>query len=391
MAELGFNNIMSEQEIDTLFSAPTDVDPEVEDVSEKTDTEVEKNTEQDDITEDINPANLFEAEDPESVGSGEENEVKGKEKEDAVSSEEGSDTSPRLYSYLANAFAVDGIFPNLDEETIKKVDSAESFSNLIEEEINARLSEKQQRVSKALENGVEPGEIKRYENTLDFINSITEKALSAEDENGETLRRNLIFQDFINKGYPEEKAQKFTQRTIDAGTDVEDAKEALISNKDYFQEKYNDLLLEAQRKADEEKADRQRQFEKLKNSLLQDKQLLGDMEISNDLRKKTFDNIARPLYKDPDTGEYLTALQKYEKENKADFRKYTGLFFTLTKGFTDFDTFVKGKVKKEARKGLKELEQILNTTRRTPSGGLKMVGDDNDSESYFGKGTHLAL
>jgi hypothetical protein len=63
------------------------------------------------------------------------------------------------------------------------------------------------------------------------------------------------------------------------------------------------------------------------------------------------------------------------------------LIFTLTKGFTDFDSFIKGKVKKETKKGLRELEQVLNTTKRTPSGGLKLVGSNNDdSESYIGNG-----
>ena len=385
MAELGFNNILGEQEIDTLFSDPEETKQETEDTVEESTVETEEHDDTQDTTEDLNPDTLFEEEEtPESVGGGDKKE--GKEKGDAVSDED-SDTSPNLYSSIANALAVDGILSNLDDEVIKKANSAESFSDLIEAEVNARLDEKQQRVSKALENGVEPTEIRRYENTLNFINSITDKALSEEGEKGETLRRNLIFQDFVNKGYSEEKAQKFTQRTIDAGTDVEDAKEALQSNKEFFQKQYDSLLEEAEQKAEEDKASRQKQFDKLKTSLLQDKQLLGDMEISNDIRKKAFENIARPLYKDPETGEYLTALQKYELENPAEFRKYTGLIFTLTKGFTDFDSFIKGKVKKETKKGLRELEQVLNTTKRTPSGGLKLVGSNNDdSESYIGNG-----
>ena len=57
---------------------------------------------------------------------------------------------------------MDGIFPNLDDETVKKAVDAESFSDLIEAEINARFDEKQQRISKALENGVEPTDIRKY-------------------------------------------------------------------------------------------------------------------------------------------------------------------------------------------------------------------------------------
>jgi hypothetical protein len=96
--------------------------------------------------------------------------------------------------------------------------------------------------------------------------------------------------------------------------------------------------------------------------------------------------------KDPETGEYLTALQKYEMEHRADFLKYVGLFMTLTNGFKDFDSFTKGKVKKELKKGLRELEQTLSNSHRGPSGGLKMVTNaQNDPESYFGKGFKLDI
>jgi DNA repair ATPase RecN len=94
--------------------------------------------------------------------------------------------------------------------------------------------------------------------------------VAEESEKGEQLRRNLIYQDFLNKGYTPEKAQKFTERTIDAGTDVEDAREALQSNKEFFQEAYNNLLREAQEKADAIKEERRQQAEQLKNSLMKD-------------------------------------------------------------------------------------------------------------------------
>jgi hypothetical protein len=287
---------------------------------------------------------------------------------------------------------VDGIFPNLDEETINKADDAESFSALIDAEINARLDDVQQRISKALNNGVEPSDIRKYENTLNYISSITDAAIAEESEKGEQLRRNLIYQDFLNKGYSPEKAQKFTERTIDAGTDVEDAKEALQSNKEFFQGAYNQLLQEAQQKADEEKAERQKQADKLKTSILKDKQLLGDMELSDETRRKVYDNIAKPIYKDPETGEYLTALQKYEMENRSDFLKYAGLLYTITNGFKDFESFAKGKVKKEMKKGLRELERTLNNTQRTSNGSLRMVtGVHDDPESFIGKGMKLDL
>lgn len=395
MEALSFDNILGEQEIETLFTDPEDNDVQ-EEHKETEEEEVEtpgsddkKQKEKDNTTEDVDPEDLFEDKAPESVGSGKDNE--GKE---GTAPDNGADgTSPNnFYSSIANACAVDGIFPNLDDETIKKAVDAESFSNLIEAEINARFDEKQKRISQALENGVEPTDIKKYESTLNYINTITDAAIAEESEKGEQLRYNLIYQDFINKGMTPDKAKKFADRTVDAGTDVEDAKEALLSNKEFFTGAYNKMLQEAQQKADEDKAEREKNAKELEKSLMKDKQLFGDMEISNDIRKKAFDSVSKPVYKDPETGDYMTAIQKYESEHRADFLKYTGLIFAMTNGFKDFDSFAKGKVKKEVKKGLRELEQTLNNTRRNNDGSLRMVTNQKDDpNSFISKGMKLDL
>ena len=397
MEALSFDNILGENEIETLFIDPEDnevVDEptktEEEEVIDTPDSKDNKPKEKNKTTEVVDPETLFEEETPESVGSGKDKEGK----EDTVTDEGSDGTSPNdnFYSSIANALAVDGIFPNLDDETVKKAVDAETFSDLIEAEVNARFDEKQQRISKALENGVEPTDIKKYESTLDYINKITDAAIAEESEKGEQLRYNLIYQDFLNKGMSADKAKKYTDRTINAGTDVEDAKEALQSNKEYFSGEYNRLLQEAQQQADEDKAEKSKQAKQLQTSLLKDKNLFGDMEISNDVRKKAFETVSKPVYRDPETGDYLTALQKYEIEHRADFLKYTGLFFAMTNGFKDFDSFAKGKVKKEMRKGLRDLEKTLNNTSRSKDGNLKMITNQReDPDSFISKGMKLDL
>lgn len=396
MEALSFDNILGEQEIETLFTDPEDNEVpeeptknEEEEEVETSDSDPKKQKEKDNTTEDVDPEDLFEDKTPESVGSGKDNEGK----EGTAPDNDADGTSPNnFYSSIANACAVDGIFPNLDDETIKKAVDAESFSNLIEAEINARFDEKQKRISQALENGVEPNDIKKYESTLNYINTITDAAIAEESEKGEQLRYNLIYQDFINKGMTPDKAKKFADRTVDAGTDVEDAKEALLSNKEFFSNAYNKMLQDAQQKADEDKAEREKNAKELEKSLMKDKQLFGDMEISNDIRKKAFDSVSKPVYKDPETGDYMTAIQKYESEHRAEFLKYTGLIFAMTNGFKDFDSFAKGKVKKEVKKGLRELEQTLNNTRRNNDGSLRMVTNQKDDPSSFiSKGMKLDL
>ena len=391
MEVLGLDNIFGEQEIDNLFGESEE--PVVEETTTKPDPKGEEGNKHDETnttTEVVSPEDLFEDTDtqPESVGS----EKKEKETGDAAT-DEGSDTSPQnFYSSIANALAVDGIFPNLDEETVSKVKDAESLGAAIEAEVNARFDEKQQRISKALENGVEPNSIRQYEGTLNYLNSITDAQISDESEKGEELRQRIIYQDFINKGYKPAKAQEKTQRSIESGNDIADAKEALQDNKEFFQEEYDKLLDKAQKEAEAATAERQKQEAKLKKSILEDKNLMGDMELSADVRKKVYDNISRPIYKDPETGQYLTALQKYEAEHHEEFIKYVGLFMTLTDGFKDFKSFAKAEVKKEMKKGLRDLEQTLQNTRRSSDGSLNLVGSrKSDPESFLEGGFKLHL
>ena len=394
MEALGLDNIFGEAEIDNLFMDDTEETSteETVEVAKEEETPDGKEKHDDTTTTEVDPEDLFEEEEkkekPESVGSGKE--TKGKE---GSSTDTGGGTSPEnFYSSIANAMAEDGIFPNLDEEAISKVTDAESLHEAIEAEVQARFDDGQKRVLKALENGVRPDDIRNYETTLNNLASIKDEHLREESEKGEQLRYNLIFQDYLNQGMKPEKAEKFAKQSIDAGTDIEDAKEALQSNKEFFQKKYNSLLEDAQKKADEDKAERQRQADKLKDSIMKDKALMGDMEINQDVRKKIFENVFKPVYKDPDTGEYLTAIQKYETEHRSDFLKYVSLFFTMTNGFKDFDSLTKGKVKKEVRKGLSELEKTLNGTKRNSDGSLKMVTSvTDDPESFITKGFKLDI
>lgn len=395
MAELGLTNILNEDEINLFMDDDNDSTEETVEVSTEEDdsSDGEKKEKNTGSATEVDPDTLFEEEqkdEPESVGSGEQDN-EGKEKD---STSEGSDgTSPdNFYSSIATAMAEDGIFPNLDDETLSSIVDAESFSDAVEREITARLDEKQQRISKALDNGVPPSSIQMYENTLHKLSTIKDSDLSAETSQGENLRYQLITQAYLNKGFSSEKADKMARRSIDAGQDIEDAKEALEDNKDFFQSKYRELLADAEKAAERDKEKRKKESDELKTSLMKDKTLLGDMEISQELRRKTFDSISKPVYKDPSTGEYMTAIQRYEREHRSDFVKYVGLIFTLTNGFKDFDGFTKGKVKKEVSKGLKELERKLNTTQRNSSGALKMVNSrKEDPESFLSKGFKLDI
>lgn len=383
--ELSLDNILGAEEIENLFVEDDETQDTPPANGEPPKKEEEPSKDKEETTEVVDVDNLF-TDTPESVGSGKEN---TEEKEDTTP--KGDGTSPKnFYSSIAKALKEEGIFPDLDDEGLSKVKDPEDFRDLIDQQIKAGLDERQKRIDEALNAGVEPTEIRKYENTINFLDSIKEENISDEGDKGEKLRKDLIYQDFINRGYSKERATREVQKSFNAGTDIDDAKEALKSNIDFFRDKYDELVNDAKSEAEEEEKERKDQAEKLKSSILNDKDVFGDLSVDKSTRQKIYDNIAKPVYKDPETGEYFTAIQKYEMENRTDFLKNIGLLFTLTDGFKNLDGLVKGKVKKEVKKGLRELEHTLNNTARTSDGNLKFVsGVDEDPESFIGKGWDL--
>ena len=384
--ELSIDNILGAEEIDNLF-----VDEgESQEVTSDEDTsdnnkDNNKANKKEETTEVVDVDTLF-TKKPESVGSGKED-----IKED-TESDKGEGTPPKnnFYSSIAKALKEEGIFPDLDDETADRIKAPEDFADAIERQIQARFDERQKRIDAALNVGVEPSEIKSFENTLEYLNSLQDEALTDETDKGEKLRQQLIFQDFINRGYNKERAQREVQKSFNSGTDIEDAKEALASNKEFFQNKYDNLIKEAQEETEKETQSRKEQADKLKKSILEDAVVFGDIQIDKATRQKVLDNISKPVYKDPETGELLTAIQKYEMDNRTDFLKNIGLLFTLTNGFKELNGLVKGKVRREVKKGLRELEHTLNNTVRTSDGNLKFVsGVEDDPESFITKGWDL--
>lgn len=377
MEELSLDNILTGSEVENLFiDDDTSQEPAPDDTGkEKKDDKPDEGKEKE--TTEVNVDSLF-TDKPESVGSGD-----TEEKED-TDPDKGS-TSPKIYSSIAKAFAEEGIFPDLDEEAISKVETPEDLRELVEQQIKAGLDERQKRIDEALNVGVEPDTIRQYEGAINYLDSIKDDSIAAETDEGEKLRKQLIYQDFINRGYNKERASREVQKSLNGGTDVDDAREALKSNKEYFKSKYEEVIEDAKKEEEAEVAKRKEQAEKLRTSILTEKKVFGDIEVDKTTRQRIYDNIAKPIYKDPETGEMLTAIQRYEMEHRTEFLKNLGLIFTLTDGFKNLDGLVKGKVRKEVKRGFRELENTLNNTARTSDGNLNYASGV-DSESFIGKG-----
>lgn len=379
MEELSDNFILSGDEIDALDLFDSDETQKETPPENNDDKGGDKGKEKDKPTteEEVNPDDLF---NPESVGSEDNEDKKGKKEETPDSNKDGSSPNSSFYYSIASALVEDGVLPDLDEEFVKGIKSPEDLAEAIDKQVEARLDETQKRINAALNADIEPDEIRQYETVLGNLSKITEEAIKDETEKGENLRKQLIFQDLINRGFSKERAAREVKKSFDSGSDIEDAKDALESNRSYFQQQYDDLIKEGQEEAEKEKKRIKKEAQDLKKQMLEDKEIFEGVTMDKATRQKAYDNIAKPVYKTED-GDYLTAIQKYETENPVEFRKKLGVIFTLTNGFKDLDMLVKGKVKKEVKNSLRELEHTLRNTNR-PKGNPKFIENGDDSESY---------
>lgn len=377
--ELSIDNIITGEEVEDLFSSTSREEPE-----KQAETKDEKDTKEE--TTEVNADTLF-GDTPESVSS-EESEDDNNQEKGGAESEKDSGASPQssFYSSIATALRDEGILPDLDDEVLKKIKDPEDFAQAIEKQLQAKFEERQRRVDEALQAGVETPEVKRYENILGYLDTLEGDKLKDESEEGENIRKNLIYQDFINKGFSETRAKRETEKSFSAGTDVEDATEALNSNKEFFQSSYQKLIDEAKNEDKKLQEQVKKQSEDLKKSILSEDKVFGELQLDKSTRQRVLDNLTKPMFKD-ENGQYLTALQKAERDNRTSFLKNMGIVFTLTNGFKDLDGLVKGRVKKETRKSLKELEHVLSNTSRNSSGNLTYLtgtGGADDPESKIG-------
>lgn len=374
MEVLNEDNIISDLDIENLFIDSDSKEPEEDKAKSQDNKATESPKEDTKSTEDsfLNNNEDFDFEDSESVGS----------EDESQESTNSASTSKNFFSSLANSLKQEGILPDLSDEDLKNVKESKDISKLFDSYIASKMDEKQKRIDDALNLGVDASDIKKYENAISYIDSITDDKISNEGQEGENLRKQLIYQDFMNRGYTKERAIKEVQKSFNAGTDIEDAKDALTSNRDYYKEGYEDLIEEAKQAKKKVQEDIAQRTEAFKKNVLESDKVFGDIVIDTATKKAALDAVLKPQYKDS-KGNMITAVQKYQQEHSDEFLKNIGIIYALTNGFTDLNKIVQSKVKTATKNAYRELENKINNSRRNSDGNLVFTSGVSDTESSF--------
>ncbi len=303
---------------------------------------------------------------PESVATKEENTnqvtdetAKGNEK-DSNSSSPPNDTE-QLYSSLAAEFKAKGVLSNLDLEK-DKISSMEDINKALEKEIESRLSDKQKQLDAAIQAGAPANEVSHQMESIERLEQIDETFLSSNEN--EDLRRNVIAQDFINRGYSQEKALAMAQRSIDSGEDLDDAISALDEIIKLEKGKLEEIVGRVKKQEEDGIKD-------IKNFIHNQEEIIPGIKLTTTQKEALYNQVTT------DVGEKDNAFIKAQKENPLEMRMKLEAMFFLTKGLTDFSVFGAAKETKIT----KGIEDLLRGVKFTESGQINT--DVKDTLSSF--------
>jgi predicted nucleic acid-binding OB-fold protein len=264
----------------------------------------------------------------------------------------------QLYSNLAAEFKAKGVLPELD---IEKIKSLKDIEDAIQNQINNGLTERQKFIEDAQRSGAPVSEVSEKAETIDKLKRVTPEFLN--DERNLQFRMTAIVQDFMQKGYSEERATSMAQRSVDSGTDIEDAQFAL-----------NDLIKaeEAALKGliDGAKNQEQDSLNNIKRYISDTPEVIPGISLTNSQKDELYNQMTTSVSDDRDN-----AFMAAQKVDPVGSRIKLEALFYLTKGLTDFSVFGA----KQETKITNDLENLIRGAKFTGSGSVDTNSVDKDS------------
>lgn len=350
--ELGMGLFEGNQELNFNFAIPEDDHTDEEENDDNTnvdDTTLENNNHvEDDSSEEVDE------EDVEDEGG------------------DGGESSSNLYSSLAAFVHEQGLLPSLDID-LKEIKSADDFANVFNKELDIQA---ELRLNDYLEN-LDLNKIGVAKQEIKDLNTLNVDIL----KNDIDLAKRIIYDDYLNQGLDEKKANRMLNRLIDLGDDaiLEDAEESLQSLKEF---KAREIERETQSYKERLEADKIQQAkldEQMKKTIYESKDLISGLKPNKALQDKVYKSINDIVGKSPD-GTFENKFMKERRENPLEFEIRMYHFYELTNGFKDLS-----KISTTAKSSaVKDLEKIARQTKLKDNGTPLWQQDSNTYSNFSG-------
>lgn len=350
--ELGMGLFEGNQELNFNFAIPEDDHTDEEENDDNTnvdDTTLENNNHvEDDSSEEVDE------EDVEDEGG------------------DGGESSSNLYSSLAAFVHEQGLLPSLDID-LKEIKSADDFASVFNKELDIQA---ELRLNDYLAN-LDLNKIGIAKKDIQDLSTINSDLL----KNDIDLAKRIIYDDYLNQGLDEKKANRMLNRLIDLGEDaiLEDAEESLESLKEF---KAREIERETQSYKERLEADKIQQAkldEQMKKTIYESKDLISGLKPNKSLQDKVYKSINDIVGKSPD-GTFENKFMKERRENPLEFEIRMYHFYELTNGFKDLS-----KISTTAKSSaVKDLEKIARQTKLKDNGTPLWQQDANTYSNFSG-------
>ena len=288
----------------------------------------------------------------------------------AADGNEGSDSSSpklneteQLYSNLAAEFKSKGALSELEDTTVIK--SLDDLNAAIKKQVDSRLTDRQKMIEDAQKSGAPVSEVVEKSNVINKLKGITPEFVK--DENNGAFRLNAITQDFMEKGYGVERAQAMAQRSVDAGTDIEDAEFALASLIK-AEEKALAGVLEAAHIAESNN------LKDIKSYIATTPEVIPGIALTDSQKDELYGQITTDL------GNKENAFVQAQKADPIGSRIKLEALFYLTGGLKDFSVFGN----KAETKITNNIENLLRGANFTEAGSVDTNSQDSNSNFKLG-------
>lgn len=272
--------------------------------------------------------------------------------------EESSKEAPSnaALSAFANLLADEGVV-SLDEN--QNIESTNDLVDLIQKTIKenelAHLSDDQKQALKAFENGIPVEEFLKSQSTVQTIANITNEQIESDPK----LRRSLIKDSYLAKGFSEDKADRLTQDSFDLGRDVEDAVEAKDDQVKFQKQRIANEIAEQEKQQEAAKKQQEAELKKLKDKVYKEEEIIPGISFNRKTADKVYESMTKVVGEVQ--GQPINQMMKDRIDNPIDFEHRLHYVYTLTKGFKDFSKLVKT----SKSRAVSEFEAKLNNGGET--------------------------
>lgn len=313
------------------------------------------------------------------------------DKEESENNERISNDNDSPYSDFLK-YLQDGAMPEITDEQIKSCKDGDDLSEILQSVVEKRLDDETKAIRDSRNAGVDYTELNTAKGNLEFLNNRKEDILSAEGDEADAMRKNLLMYYFNIKGYDQNVAEEEVNDIFTDGKEIDKLKRYLPEMIKFNENKIKEFNKKVEDNLENQKKQQEEELEKFKKEILDEKTAFGDLEINRETKNKIFEYATKPTHKDPnEPNKFYTELDWQIKQNPFEWKKLMALVGVITDGGKNLNNIAKVMANKEVKKEYKNITNKLKNGNFGASGGnMRLVAEyDMEKPKYNKNGERI--